>query len=146
MDKCNIYLFVLLILSLVVTVTVTSALMLVKKANNQEFKTSALMLVKKANNQEFKERTLILFMEHKGEDGTLYKEQITIVQLSKTKIKIEMCDFINDFKTECMYVYPDYNNEGKGYIDFLDELKIPPGETIINLMEEPEIAEKFFSH
>ena len=129
MDKYNIYLFVLLILSLVVTVTVTLA----------------LMLVKKANNQEFKERTVILFMEDKGSDGTLYKEQYTIVQLRKTKIEIEMCEFTNNVKIYCGYDYPEYNNRGKKLIDVLDELKIPPGETIINLKEEIEIAQKFFS-
>ena len=129
MDKNNIYLFVLLILSLVVTVTVTSA----------------LMLIKKANNQEFKERTVILFMEDKDSDGTLKKQQYTIVQLRKTKIEIETCEFTNNVKIQCEYDYPEYNNRGKKLIDVLDELKIPPGETIINLKEEIKIAQKFFS-
>ena len=129
MDKYNIYLFVLLILSLVVTVTVTSA----------------LMLIKKANNQEFKERTVILFMEDKDSDGSLNKQQYTIVHLRKTTIEIEMCEFTNNVKIHCEYDYLEYNNRGKKLIDVLDELKIPPGETIINLKEEIEIAQKFFS-
>ena len=128
MDKYNIYLFVLLILSLVVTVTVTSA----------------LMLIKKANNQEFKERTLIVIDEAKV-DNTTRKVQYTIVQLRKTKIEIETCEFTNNVKIQCEYDYPEYNNRGKKLIDVLDELKIPPGETIINLKEEIEIAQKFFS-
>ena len=132
MDKNNIYLFVLLILSLVVTVAVTSA----------------LMLVKKAKNQEFKERTLIMFQ--KEEDDSTYKNQYTIFQLRKTKIELESCLFENEVKTYCAYNYPDYNDDdevAKASIDLLDELKIQPGDTTtINTKDiEQEIFVKYLS-
>ena len=131
MDKNNIYLFVLLILSLVVTVAVTSA----------------LMLVKKAKNQEFKERTLIIFQKDEDYD---YKMQFTIFQLRKTKIEFESCLFENEVKTYCAYNYPDYNDDdevAKASIDLLDELKIQPGDTTtIDAKDiEQEIVSKYKS-
>ena len=84
MDKNNIYVLVLLILSLVMTATLV------------------LTLVKNAKNQEFKERTLILTEEIN--DGILsQKLQYTICQWKKTKIEIEICS------EECSLLYPGFD-------------------------------------
>ena len=115
MDKNNIYVFVLLILSLVVTATLV------------------LKLTKKANNQEFKERTLIVINEAKV-DNTTRKVQYTICQWTKTKTEIEACLLEGG---DCDYVYPSDVKLSIGgvpvkdedYINLLDALKIQPGDT-----------------
>ncbi len=128
MDKNNIYVLVLLILSLVMTATLV------------------LTLVKNAKNQEFKERTLIL-TEEKNDGGLSQKVQYTICQWKKTKIEIETCLFENDVKKECFLLYPGFDLKYKDeeFINFLDALEIQPGDTVRIKMEdlEPDILEKF---
>ena len=125
MDKNNIYVLVLLILSLVMTATLV------------------LTLVKNAKNQEFKERTLILTEEK----NDVQKVQYTICQWKKTKIEIETCLFENGVKKECSLEYPGYDLKYKDeeFINLLDALEIQPGDTVRIKMEdlEPDILAKF---
>ncbi len=122
MDKNNIYVFVLLILSLVVTATLV------------------LKLTKNANNQEFKERTLIVFDEAKV-DSTTRKVQYTICQWTKTKTEIEVCLLEEG---DCNFVYPsdgdikvgDVPVKDEDYINLLDALKIQPGDTTTTNFED----------
>ena len=125
MDKNNIYVLVLLILSLVMTATLV------------------LTLVKNAKNQEFKERTLILTEEK----NDVQKVQYTICQWKKTKIEIETCLFENGVKKECSLEYPGYDLKYKDeeFINLLDALEIQPGDTTTINMEDlgDEIWKKY---
>ena len=131
MDKSNIYVFVLLILSLVVTATLV------------------LKLTKNANNQEFKERTLIVINEAKVDNNSI-KVQYTLCQWTKTKTEIEAC-LLED--GHCYYYYPsdgdiragDVPVKDEDFINLLDALKIQPGDTTTINMEdlEEEIRKKF---
>ena len=135
MVKNIIPVFMLLLLSLVGTAIIV--LMLANSPNSPN----------NANNQEFKERTLILINEKK-EDDTTYKEQYKIIQLTKKKIEMEICNFENDVKTDCVYDYPGFGfnmfKDGE-YISLLDALEIQPGDTTTINMEdlEDEIWEKY---
>ena len=129
MDKNNIYVLVLLILSLVMTATLV------------------LTLVKNAKNQEFKERTLILIDQTK-EGDTTSKVEYTICQWKETKIEIKECRFENDVKKECSLYYAgygDYKFKDEEFINLLDELEIEPGDTITINKEylEEEIWKKY---
>ena len=129
MDKSRIYVFILLIFSLVVTAALV------------------LIIAIKGNNQEFKERTLILIDETK-EGTTTSKVEYTICQWTKTKIEIKECRFENDVKKECSLYYAgygDYKFKDEEFINLLDELEIEPGDTITINKEylEEEIWKKY---
>ncbi len=127
MDKYNIYLFVLFILSLIVTVTVILP----------------LMLVNKANNQKYKERTLNIIEEEVRSNGEKNIYQYTLFQVRKTKIEVKACEFENEVKIVCSYVDLPYDDDNKIFFDFLDELKIQPGNT--TSIDWEEFRERSFS-
>ena len=129
MDKSRIYVFILLIFSLVVTAALV------------------LIIAIKGNNQEFKERTLILIDETQ-EGDTTSKVEYTICQWKETKIEIKECRFENDVKKECSYYYAgygDYKFKDEEFINLLDALEIQPGDTTtINMKDlDDEIWDKF---